>query len=281
MSAYQIQRIVVPIDLSETSLNALDTAVALAQKHGATLQLLNVNETGFDPASDDVSFPSQAGANDVLNALAGAIQHSSELKPEVIQQEGNVTEAIIRHSLESHCDLIVMGTSGASGHRNGFVGTNAYSVMKHAGCPVLIIPPKRKFLSFKKLLFPIRPVTGALQRYDVVCHLLSGYSSLDVLGLSYRSMEKETGVLEKIIDEIKDKLEIDRIKPRASWSNGNIISEDVLEFAQQNNSDLIVVTSVLDVTIKPNFIGPHSQKIINCSKVPVLSIKKVPVPSMA
>ena len=280
MSGYHIRKILVPVDLSETSLNALDTAVSIAKRHGASIYLLNIVENNLDGLQDEPMFSGGiSNTIDVLNALAGAIEHANDITPEVIQVEGNVTESIIKFTLRNMCDLIVMGTHGASGYRDGFIGTNTYSIMKYAACPVLSIPPKRKFLSFKKVLFPIRPVSGALMRYDVVSNLLSGNSAMDVLGLSYRKMERETNVLDKILDEIRNRLVEDRIRVNINWNNTIAITDDILEFSQANNSDLIIVTSVLDITTKPGFIGPHSQKIINCSKVPVLNIKKLPVPS--
>lgn len=281
MNTYHIRKIVVPVDLSETSLNAIDTAVAIARRHDASLVLLNVIEKGFDLLHEDVPVNDPLKSADVLNALVSAIDHTTEVKPTLVQQDGHVRETIVKQAFLYHCDLIIMGTHGASGYRDGFVGSNTYNVIKNAGCPVLTIPPKRKFPSFKRALFPIRPVIGALQRYDVVGHFLSANAVMDVLGLSYRLVEKESNVLDKIIDEIEDKLMLNGTRARASWNKGMVIADDVLQSAIENNSDLIVVTSALDVTTKPNFIGPHSQKIINCSKIPVLNIKKVSVPTLA
>jgi nucleotide-binding universal stress UspA family protein len=283
MSFYNIKKILVPVDLSEISLNALDTAVALAKKHNAVVQVLYVIE--IKPGSfEDSGFQSNnylTNSSDVLTALAGAIQHANDIKPILLQEEGNVTDTIIKTSLQQHSDVIIMGTHGASGYRDGFIGTNTYSVIKNSSCPVLTVPPKRKYLSFKKILFPIRPVSGALMRYDVVCQFIAPQALINVLGLSYRSMERETNVLDKIIDEIKDKLEMDNVKANAIWNSGNSIADDVLTQSQQTAAELIVITSVLDVTTKPNFIGPHTQKILHCSKVPVLNIKKLSVPMLA
>ena len=47
MTVYKISHILVPVDLSESSLNALDTAVGLAKKHRATLHVLYVDESSF------------------------------------------------------------------------------------------------------------------------------------------------------------------------------------------------------------------------------------------
>jgi len=217
----------------------------------------------------------------VLQALLGSIQHVHEIKPRLVQRKGNVAEAIIRVSIEEHSDLIVMGTHGASGYRDGFVGSTTYSVMKYAECPVLSIPPKRKFSCFTRAVFPIRPVSGALARYDVLCHFLGRHSKVDVLGLSYRKMERGTRVLEKIVEEIGRQIEADGVDVNTAWGGGEGISEDVLHHAQQSLNDLIVVTSLLDVANKPGFIGPHTQKIIHSARIPVLSTKGVGVPSYA
>ena len=279
MNPFAIHKILVPIDLSQNSLNALDTAVSLAHRHGATLFLLNVIEPGFNSFSEDSAFEkSPDNFSDVLTALAGAIQHANGLKPKIIQAEGNVTDTIIKTSLRTQSDLIVMGTHGASGYRDGFVGSNTYSVIKYAVCPVLTVPSHRKFLSFGKVVFPVRPVTGALARYDIVCHFLAPSSVMEVLGLSYGTMEKETNLLKKIIEEIKEPLDRQNVKTRPVWGTGRSIAEDVLEFVQRSSPELIVLTSVLDFISKPDFIGPHTQKIIHCSRVPLLNIKKVGVP---
>jgi nucleotide-binding universal stress UspA family protein len=283
MLPYTIRKIIVPIDLSETSLNALDTAVAIAKRHQAELILLNVIESDLDFLGEGngfSSFNNLSHSSDVLTALAGGIQHTHALSPRVIQEEGHVSYVILKTALLHQADLIVIGTHGASGYRDGFIGSNAYSVIKHATCPVLTIPPKKKYLSFRRAMFPIRPVTGALQRFDVVSSVLSPNAHLDVVGMSYRRMERETSVLDKILDEISLQLQQDNIIGRTSWGNGDAISQDVLEYIHTHLPDLVVLTSVLDVTTKPNFVGPHAQKIMHGSKVPVLSIKRIAVPKL-
>src|SRR5215216_2906102 len=91
---YSIKKILVPVDLSETSFNALDTAVMLAKKHNAQLRLLNILESDSDMSVDDAGFSlitNPVNSSDVLTALAGAIQHSHNIQPEVMQEEGPVS----------------------------------------------------------------------------------------------------------------------------------------------------------------------------------------------
>ena len=74
MLPYTIRKIIVPIDLSETSLNALDTAVAIAKRHQSELILLNVIESDLDFLGEGngfSSFNNLSHSSDVLTALAG------------------------------------------------------------------------------------------------------------------------------------------------------------------------------------------------------------------
>ena len=66
-----------------------------------------------------------------------------------------------------------------------------------------------------------------------------------------------------------------------SWSKGVGIADDVLLHSLEEENDLIIISSALDVTNKQQFIGPYTQKILNNAKVPVLTIKKSGVPALA
>ncbi len=275
MNEYKISRILVPMDLSESSFNALDTAAMLAKKHNAALFLLSVKEK--------LSAKTEAASSgmDIFMALAGAVNHADDIEPVVLQSEGCVVACIVNTALEKGCDLIVMGTHGASGYRDGFVGSNAYSTIKYSPCPVLSVPCKRKYTSFKKILYPIRPAAGALMRYDTVSKFLSGAANLEVMGLSYKQAEEDTALLDKIVNEIQPQLTKGQVKVKTVWGQGAVLADAVLNYAQQSLPDLIVVTSALDVISKSNYVGPHAQKIINCAKAPLLSTKKVGVPVLA
>jgi nucleotide-binding universal stress UspA family protein len=172
-----------------------------------------------------------------------------------------------------------MGAHGASGYRDGFVGSNTYNVIKYASCPVLSIPQKKKQINFKKILFPIRPVTGALFPYEVVRFFTSPATLLEVMGLTTKTIIDTKGsTLDTIIHEIKHLLNNDQVTTKTIWSGGSGIADEIMHYTNTHSPDLVVITSALDVTSKPKYIGPHSQKIIHCSKVPVLNIKKVAVP---
>jgi hypothetical protein len=174
-----------------------------------------------------------------------------------------------------------MGTHGASGYRSSFIGSITYQVIKYAACPILTIPLWQKFTSFKNVLFPIRPITGALSRCEIVSQFMSSHSTLQVLCLSHGKSEREAGLLDKITAEVRPQLEKNNVAIRAQWGSVTSMAEEVLQSAYQMSSELIVITPAVDITTKQSFIGPHAQKILSNSKVPVLSLKKIFTPAFA
>ena len=282
MNLYRINRVLVPVDLSESSLNALNASVDIAKQHHASLHVLYVDENSFQTIEDVGTpyFSNTMKAGDVINALIGAIQHTHTIKPILLMEEGNVAETIIKTSFLQHSDLIVMGAHGASGFRDGFIGSNTYNVIKNACCPVLSIPQRKSLVQFRKILFPIRPVTGALVPYEVVSHFTNPGTVMEVMGLSYhRFMDTSASVLSSIINEIKNQLTNDQVTVKPFWNEGNSIADEIVKYTNTTSPDLVVITSGLDVTSKPKYIGPHTQKVIHGSKAPVLIIKKIVVPT--
>ncbi len=275
MTDNSINNILVPLDLSENSLYALEAAGFLASKLDATITVLNVIEPSFSRNDDNrLLSNSDLVSLDVLAALTGSVLQNREQKPEFIQREGSVVEQVIKTAAELDCDLIVMGKHGASGFRDQYMGSNAYGVVKYASCAVLIIPANSNKAGFSKALFPIRAVKGALRSYETARHFIAPKGMLQVLGLSYLKIKRETRLLDQVIDDIRVQLNNDGMEVDSSWGHGVSVPQDVLQYAQLNGSQLIVVNSSLDVTTKPDYIGPHIQRILHQSSTPVLHLKK-------
>jgi nucleotide-binding universal stress UspA family protein len=284
MNIHPIKNILVPVDFGENSLNALETAIAIAKLHGATLHLLHVVDNSFDFLSHGDTYIAMSSitsnSGDILQALAGSLAQKHKVMPKVLLVEGCVYQTIVKEGIAHTADLIVMGTHGASGQRDAFVGTNTYNVFKHAHCAVLAIPGGRKWSQFRRVLFPVRLVVGALARYDFVRGLLNpGAASLEVLGLSYNKNENEKSMMEDLVSEIKDKLNEDKVAANISCLSGRNIVDNILTHSEQKSTDLIVISPSVDIASKHFYIGPNAQRIIHQAKVPVLNVKRVAVPA--
>lgn len=273
---HAIKKILAAVDLSEPSLNALNTAVFLAEKCKAMLYMMYVKEDihrfiGLDkPAVQNKPDHSE----DILTALSHDIHHRTRRQPVVIRKEGHATQEILKSAVKHHCDLIVAGTSGMSGFREGSIGGHASAILKYAPCSVLTVPQGKKWNFFKKLLFPVRPAITSLRYYDILHNFLLPDSVLCLLGFSPSGHTGAIRDLDNLIAGVSDRIAVDNITVQAEWTSKTPVADNVLKYAEENKADLIVITPAIDVSPKQFYIGPNAHRIIHNARVPVLSINK-------
>ena len=274
---HSLKKILVPIDLSQSSLNALDSAIEIAVHNRAALALLYVDDQAYpNIISPDLMSNSIAdNVDNILQALCINITRKDNIEATLIKMQGAVNTSIVQKSIEWGADLIVLGAHGASGYRQLFIGSNAYAVIKNALCPVMVIPSLKKWKAFKKVIFPARPIPGALNKVEFLRSIISGTPvQLEVIGLSVNKDEDDTVMLKEMIENLKNLFTSDDVKFSASINYGNNIADDVIRKCNQVNADLLVITSSIDISRNYFYIGPHSQQMIHHSNVPILSIRK-------
>lgn len=280
MENLQINKILVPIDYSETSMNALHVAIAMSNRHKAIINLLFVIDPyQYISLSNNgliVDFSQEDIVKEELNRL-GNLAKRHNITGTVECRTGNVPTSIVEAAHEFNADLIVMGTHGTSGIRAYFLGSDAYKVVKTAPCAVLTIPHKYTKTDFKEILFPVRPVEGALDKYDFTRRIIrKNNAHLTVFGVFQKESRQETDMLTGMLDKLVVQLSQDEIKADIEWTNAGALADAVLNKSLQGNTDLIVITAEIDTTTEHFFIGPFAQQIVNHAKVPVLSIRPQP-----
>jgi nucleotide-binding universal stress UspA family protein len=275
-----ISHILVPLDFSESSLNALETAIALAKQQHAKITLLNVVDSslmfGFKGAYY-VSEKTIDGMVDVSAAMLNPLllnlkEHQLECTTEI--KVGLVPQAIIKTASDNDVDLIIMGAHGASGVREFFIGSTAQQVIKITSCPVLTVPLGKKWVDFKTILFPIRPIAEGVEKYDFLRKIIRhNNTSIKVLILASTDYDLEKKTLQKLVKELKTKLIEDEIKISGSLKSGGNMPKAVLRMSKSVGADMIVITLKNEATLNQVFIGPFEQYIVNHATVPVLSIR--------
>jgi universal stress protein A len=136
-----ITRILCPVDFSDDSKAALESAAALASQYGATLVVLHVDPIvlsgmGEAPAGPDVQV--RQALYDRLSHFAHSVRRPG-LRIEVMLEEGAPVGVILAQAGELPADLIVMGTHGRGGLERLLLGSVTTKVLRHAPCPVLCV----------------------------------------------------------------------------------------------------------------------------------------------
>src|SRR5690242_18114474 len=99
-----IKNVLVPLDYSKPSLNALETAVHIAVGSKANLHLLHVNDKL--PGKEEIGFKEKT--NDICNAIASRVLAKNGLQPKLLLKEGIVGHTIVEMALDHKIDLIIM-----------------------------------------------------------------------------------------------------------------------------------------------------------------------------
>jgi universal stress protein A len=140
----RIHKILVPTDFSPYSETAVHAALSLAAQVRGHILLLHVIPNLVDSWSaalwitrERLEQGIQAEAEKRLG-LAGA---GGRTPTEQMAVWGDPASEICRVAQEQEVDLIVMGTHGRTGLTHLLLGSVAEQVIRHAPCPVLIIPP--------------------------------------------------------------------------------------------------------------------------------------------
>lgn len=148
MKTLSIQNIVVPVDFSQLSIQAVETASRMGRRFGASIHLAHVRQ--FDYLADFVApvppmvpfsfMPyEQNGERSVLknlNVLAREYGVSSAICH--VLGGGPAWDEICRLAQSIPADLIVMPTHGRTGLKHVFLGSTAERIVQHSPCPVLV-----------------------------------------------------------------------------------------------------------------------------------------------
>lgn len=280
MENLKIKKILVPINFHDTSKNALDLAISMGRRHKAVIQLIHA----VDP-DQYISISSNGLMVDFSKDtfVSSETQRLQQLADEVMNNQidfysvecrvGSVSRTIVEAAHDFESDLIVMGTNGSSGFSDYFTNSEDYEVVEAASCPVLTVPKYKKWTEFKAILFPVRPMSDVLPKYNFVRDIIRRNNAhLIVLGLINEENPAHIHEISASIAKLENYLLQDRIKADMIFIDTDSAAEAVLNKSQHLAIDLIVITPDPDNSNRSLFMAPYARQIINHAKVPVLSI---------
>ena len=139
-----MKKILVPTDFSRNALKAVTYAAEIAEKSGAVIYLLHV----IEPSINMVTMQTDSSGKEVLNERGRKLillqKTVADIYPgvKVIIHllGGKSIDSILKYTEMENMDLIVMGTTGANGLKELFIGSVAAGVIGKTKIPVLTVP---------------------------------------------------------------------------------------------------------------------------------------------
>ncbi len=153
----KINSILVPVDFSDCSKNALSYAIELAQRVNAELHLIHSYYIPVPSADIAVvvdnreQLDQEQVIRDAWVALANEVPELGRINYTHETRMGFLSNVVLTVLEKRSVDLIVMGTKGCTNRLDYFLGSNAYNVARDANTPVMVIPEKHSFSGFGKI----------------------------------------------------------------------------------------------------------------------------------
>jgi universal stress protein A len=143
--------ILLTTDFSDASEEAVAKAGEMARATGAKLTVLNVHHHA--PAAPEAVVPHdkqvtpaelEAEARQNLDDLRRTLLQGVESVSLVSLENVSAPLAICDYAAQHGVDLIVIGTHGRTGVSRLLIGSVAEKVVRHASCPVLVVPHAKR-----------------------------------------------------------------------------------------------------------------------------------------
>ena len=136
----EINRILCPTDFSASADHALDYALSIAERHGATVEVLHVGESSAY-AQDSVNDRGQTYDDTLRDRLQAMVESKGDTGITVMVNvvDGIDYMEIVNRATAWPADLIVIGTHGLTGLKHLLIGSVAERVVRMASCPVCTV----------------------------------------------------------------------------------------------------------------------------------------------
>ncbi len=296
----KLKNILFPTDFSRCADQALTHAVYLAEKYQAALHLLHVVTLYKDQPdvlsnelaeTEDLIRKLEEKAEIQLNTVANA--HGNDDMEIIVKQKRAISAApaILEYSSKNGIDLIVMGTHGRRGIEHLLLGSASEEVVRLAECPVFTIRESEEIKPiklFEHILVPIdfsdhskkaliyaKEIAESYNASIQILHViedtihpafsLSGKSSIFDLvpGIETDCRRR----IEKLIEETGVSKEKTGIIVK-----GGQAANDIIKFANENLSDLVVIATHGLTGIKHLLLGSVTEKVVRMASCPVFTV---------
>ncbi|TLF47084.1 universal stress protein [Maribacter aurantiacus] len=169
-----MKKIILPTDFSENAWNAIFTALKIYADVTCHFYIVNAYEPSvlkplgaqghkrLDVIYDSLSQQSNKELKEILTYLEKNHKNPHH-SFETVSVESTLEEAMYKIAQEKDADLIIMGTQGATGAKQVFLGSNTVKVLnKLTNVPILAVPDSFNFQKLKTVIFS----TDFMKGYD-------------------------------------------------------------------------------------------------------------------
>jgi len=270
-----MKTIVVATDFSPAALNAGNYAAELALAIKADILLLHIynipvgyNGVPLTVNVEDIRQIADCNVNELkeqlLSKMEGKINVNAKIRLGTFMEELKA----VCESIQPYA--VVMGSQGTSAAQRLVFGSHSVIAMKHLMWPVITVPVGASFAAVKKIGLacdfnavlentPVEEIRLLVNDFNAELHVLN----------TDRSDELPPGVVfeSELLEEL-----IGDLKPHYHFITDARTDESIMEFAEKNNIDLLIVLPKRHGVIESLLHRSHTRQLVLHSHVPVMAL---------
>ena len=275
-----MKRILVPVDFSKEAESAARVAASIARKTGSEIFLVHMLElpvTTIDPAEMN-SISSEPQIIYFMKLAREKFQKFISLPffegLKVVEsvQFQHAFSGIIAESEKNNIDLIVMGSQGASGLQEMFIGSNTEKVVRRSKIPVLVIKKEVDKIEVNDMIFASdfnKESKSTFQRVINFANLFEAKVHLLYIN-TIHNFNTTKNIEKRIADFMAD---FDFSNYTTMIYNDISIEKGILSYARDIDADLIALNTHGRSGLSQLFNGSIGQELANHALRPVITFK--------
>ncbi|MBN2639335.1 MAG: universal stress protein [Bacteroidales bacterium] len=270
-----MKKIVVSIDFSACSLNALEHAVSIAKKANAGITMAWANH--LDYSKEIFSMEPENLNSEVVKRFDKIIaRFGPELNGNIDYEigKGKVYKVICDVAHKTDAFLIVVGTHGSSGFEEFWIGSNANRIVSSSKLPIITI--RAGFTSDVKLKTIVMPLDSTVITRQKVpfTALMAKYfdAEVHIVGVHTSSLDDIRYRIQNYVSQTQTYLKENGVRYKSVFLDTHNISDAVIEYANKVDAQLISIMTEQETTTANLWLGPYATQMVNHSAIPVLSI---------
>jgi len=276
-----MKKILVPIDFSKKSEEALKVAAKIARKTDAEIHVLHLLDLPMSEVdiSDGNRVPKGPFAmmmfeqtHEKFDVLLDKDYLDNISVFEHVLTDAPV-EGISHFAVKNKIDLVVMGSHGTSGMDEFFVGSNTEKVVRSSKIPVFVVKGTAKNFKIEKVVIAGKFTGHYIKEFHKIMHFLKIFEpEIYLLRVNTISNFKSTKEIDEIFNKFFKKVPEYKCFNRVVYNDMDV-QKGIFHFAEKMDVDLIALATRGRQGIMHFLSDSIAESVVNASHTNILTIK--------
>lgn len=274
-----MKKILIPTDFSKYADEAIEVGAQIARNNNCEIVFIHMLELPTqmnDALSNEKSIPEimlfKQKAEERLKSIKDRTYLLGIKITEIVRLDGAYKGINNYIKDNTDIDLIIMGSNGATGLNEIFVGSNTEKVVRESKIPVLVIKNKAENFKATNIVFASDFTKEIKEPFKKVLDFAKTFGSkLNLVMICTPNSFKSTAVARTLVNDFVSNFDM----PDYSFEtyNENNIEKGIINYANEKNADIIAFCTHGRTALNHFFTGSISEDLVNHAAKPVLTFK--------